>query len=246
VSAERRLQILNQLLAGGASELDPKRLCQACAEITGLRGAGIMLASHDVIQGPIGTTDELSALVEQLQYTLGEGPGVDAHRGGLPVLEPDLAEPAVSRWLAFAGPAVEAGVRAVFGFPLRVGAIRLGALDLYGDQPGPLTDEQHADALAMAGIVAQAILAMQASAPPGTLAAELEAASEFQYVVHQAAGMVSAQLDVTVGEALIRIRGYAFGRGRPMADVAADVVARRLRFDDSGDEDEPGAEGPRL
>jgi hypothetical protein len=236
VSAERRLQILNQLVAGGGSDLDPERLCQACAEVTGLSGAGIMLVSQDVIQGPIGTTDELSALVEQLQYTLGEGPGVDAHRVGLPVLEPDLAEPAVPRWLAFAGPAVEAGVRAVFGFPLRVGVIRLGALDLYGDQPGPLTGEQHADALAMADIVAQAILAIQANAPPGTLAAELEAASEFQYVVNQAAGMVSAQLDVTVGEALIRIRGYAFGRGRPLREVAQAIVDRKLRLDASGSE----------
>ena len=147
------------------------------------------------------------------------------------MLEPDLAEPVKPRWLAFTGPAVEAGVRAVFGFPLHVGAVRLGALNLYRDRPGPLTDEQHADALVMADVAAQAVLVLQANAPPGQLAAALEASADFQYVVHQASGMVAAQLDVSVAEALIRLRAYAFGNGRPLAEVAHDVVARTLRFD---------------
>ena len=79
----------------------------------------------------------MSTLIEQLQYDLGEGPCVDAYQLDRPVLEPDLAEPAAPRWLAFAGPALAAGVRAVFGFPLHVGAVRLGALNLYCDRAGP-------------------------------------------------------------------------------------------------------------
>ena len=141
------------------------------------------------------TTNEVSALIEQLQYELGEGPCVDAYHQDRPVLEPDLADPGTPRWLAFTGPAIEAGVRAVFGFPLQVGAVRLGALNLYCDRPGPLTDEQHADALVMADVAAQAVLVLQANAPPGKLAAELEAGADFQYVVHQASGMVAAQLE---------------------------------------------------
>ena len=122
-------------------------------------------------------------------------------------------------------------MRAVFGFPLHVGAVRLGALNLYRDRPGPLTDEQHADALVMADVAAQAVLVLQANAPPGQLAAELEAGADFQYVVHQASGMVAVQLDVSVAEALMRLRAYAFGNGRPLTEVARDVVARTLRFD---------------
>ena len=125
----------------------------------------------------------------------------------------------------------EAGVRAIFGFPLQVGAVRLGALNLYRDRPGALTDDQHADALVMADVAAQAVLVLQANASPGMLAAELESGADFQYVVHQAAGMVAAQLDVSVGQALIRLRAYAFGNGRILAEVAGDVVARRMRFD---------------
>ncbi len=74
---------------------------------------------------------------------------------------------------------------------------------------------------------------MQADAPPGTLAAEIEAGVNFQFVVHQAAGMVSIQLDVGVGEALVRLRGHAFRTGRLIADVAKDVVDRQLRFADT-------------
>ncbi|MDH4365795.1 MAG: ANTAR domain-containing protein, partial [Acidimicrobiia bacterium] len=101
--------------------------------------------------------------------------------------------------------------------------------------PMDLTDDQHASALVAAEIAAHALLIMQARAPLGILAAELEASSNFQYVVHQAAGMVSAQLDVSVAQALIRLRGYAFGQGRLLADVARDVVDRRLRFGDGRD-----------
>jgi GAF domain len=119
-------------------------LCEVCAEVTGMSGAGIMLMSGDVPRGSVCTTNKGSDVIEQLQYDLGEGPCVDAYHQDRPVLEPDLAEPATPRWPAFAGRAVEAGVRAIFGFPLEVGAVRLGALNLYCDRPAQLTDEQHA------------------------------------------------------------------------------------------------------
>lgn len=202
-----------------------------CAEVTGATGAGIMLMSGDIPRGSVCTTDAVSSLIEQLQYELGEGPCVDAYRQDRVVSEADLAAANASRWLAFSGVVVDAGARAVFGFPLQIGAVRLGALNLYRDTPGPLSDDQHRDALVMAGIVAQVLMLLQASAAPGTVPAELEANAEFNYVVHQASGMVSAQLDVGVGQALVRLRAYAFGNGRGLTDVARDVVDRRLRFD---------------
>jgi len=233
------MRILGMLGAGTTPGRETRRLCQVCAEVTGVSGAGIMVISGDLPRGAICTTDDVSALVEHLQFELGEGPCVDACQQDRPVLEPDLAEPATPRWLAFAGPALDAGVRAIFGFPMRVGAVRLGALNLYCDQPGPLSDEQYADALAVADVAAEAVVAMQADAEPGRLAQELEAGGDFQYVVHQASGMVSAQLDISVGQALIRLRAYAFGNDRPLTEVAEDVVGRRLRFDDRTGEWDP-------
>ena len=211
MAGERRRRILARLVDGGAPDLETKRLCAVCAEVTAMNGAGLMLMSGDVPRGSVCTTNDVSARIEQLQYALGEGPCVDAYQQDRPVLEPDLAHPVTPRWLAFTGPALEAGVRSIFGFPLQVGAVRLGAL--------------------MADVAAQAILVLQANAPAGKLAAELEAGADLHYVVHQASGMVAAQLDVSVGHALIRLRAYAFGNDRPLTEVAQDVVARRLRFD---------------
>jgi len=227
---DRRMRILSQLVAGDGPGPGTKKLCEVCLEVTAVTGAGIMLMSGETPRGSICTTDAVSALIEDLQYSLGEGPCVDAYHEGRPVLEPDLVHPDAWRWPAFRGPAVDAGVRGVFGFPLHVGTVRLGALNLYRDRPGPLSDDQHSDATVMASVAAQTVLVMQAGAPPGQLGAELECGADFRYVVHQAAGMVSAQLDINVGQALVRLRAHAFAGDRPLTDVAEDVVNRRLRF----------------
>jgi hypothetical protein len=214
------------------------RLCVTCAVLTGMSGAGIMLMPDAVAQGSLCTTDATSALIEQVQFTLGEGPCVDAQRLGRPVLEPDLAGAGPGRWAAFAEPVVAAGVGAVFGFPLRLGAVRLGALNLYRDRPGDLTDDQHADALVLADVAAEMILLLQARAPAGILADELARSADLHVVVHQAAGMVAVQLGISVADALVRLRAHAFAQDRPLRDVADDVVARRLRFDTPDDQGE--------
>jgi GAF domain-containing protein len=232
VVGRRRLRIL-ALLTGAAPALGARRLCEVSAEVTASSGAGIMLMTGDGPRGSVCTTNQVSDLIEQLQYTLGEGPCVDAHHQDRPVLEADLADPVVSRWRAFTGPALDAGVRAVFGFPLRVGAVRLGALNLYRDRPSRLTDDQHADALVMADVAAEVILLLQSDAAPGQLAAELEAGADLHDEVHQASGMVAAQLGISLGDALVRLRAHAFAKDQPLADVARRIVARTLRLDSS-------------
>jgi hypothetical protein len=196
-----------------------------------MSGAGIMLIAGEV-QGSLGSSNAVSALIEELQYTHEEGPCIDAYDQDEPVFEPDLADPVTNRWFAFTPAAVKAGARAVFGFPLQVGRIRIGALNLYRDQPGPLTEEQNADSLVLAGVAARAVLGMQANASPGGLGEELEREGNFRFVVYQAAGMVSEELGIGVDEALARLRAYAFGNDRLISDVAREVVSRHLRFDD--------------
>jgi GAF domain-containing protein len=176
------------------------------------------------------TTDEVSQLIEELQYTLGEGPCVDAYQQDKVVAEPDLADPVTRRWPAFTPPALQAGVRAIFGFPLRVGTVHLGALNLYRDLPGPLTGDQHADALVVADVAARWVLEAQAGAPVDMVAEELEVSADFHFAVHNAAGMVSVQEGISVTEALIRLRASAFSSDRLLADVAQDVISRRLRL----------------
>ncbi len=226
---DRLSRILAELSAqdGGASSV---QLCEATREVIGVSGAGVMLMSGDVPSGSLCTTDEVSNLIEQLQYTLGEGPCVDAHHESRVVIEPDLVHPSIPRWFAFTPQAVGAGVGAVFAFPLQVGTVRLGALDLYRDAPGALSDDQHADAMVMADVIANWVLDVQANAPADSVAEELERDADFHFVVHNAAGIVSVQLGVSIAEALIRLRAHAFSNDRLVRDVAEDVVARRLRF----------------
>ena len=228
----RRVEFLARLGAGsGEAGLTAARLCVFCTEVTAVSGAGISLMDGDVSHGAVCTTDEVSTRVEELQFALGEGPCVDAFREELAVAEPDLAAPGTVRWSGFSPAALSAGVRAIFGFPLRVGATRVGALDLYRDQPGPLSQEEHADALVLADLAAETLLMMQVGAAPGELGVGLDESAEFRSVVHQAAGMVSVQLDVSVEVALIRVRAYAFGHDRPLVEVATGIIGRTLRLD---------------
>ena len=96
-----RLMSILGLLAAGPSE-GTRALCEVAAQVTGMSGAGMMLLGDDGPRGSLCTTDSVSTLIENLQYTLGEGPCVDAHTHGSAVLEPDLADPDVARWPAFA------------------------------------------------------------------------------------------------------------------------------------------------
>jgi hypothetical protein len=238
VASERFLRVLAQLSSAGVVPPGIGEVCALSVELAGVTGVGIMLMPGNAPRISLGMTDDVSVLIEDLQYTLGEGPCVDAHREDRPVLEPDLARPGVARWPAFTPPAVDAGVRAIFGFPLRIGAVRFGAINLYRDQPGPLSGDQHADVLVLAGIATHTVVDVQSHAPSGMLAAELAASTNLHLVVHLASGMVSVQLGVDVGEALVRLRAYAFAEGRLVKDVARDVVQRRLRLVD----DEQGRE----
>jgi len=229
-------RVLAQLSAGGVTEPGLARLCEVCRSVTMMSGAVIMLVSDDAPLGSWCTSGEASGLMEEAQYTLGEGPCIDAYDLECPVIEPDLANPETVRWPAFSPVLLRAGARAVFGFPLRIGAVRLGALGLYRDTPGPLTDDQHADALVVADVATRAVLALQANASPSELATEIETGANLRFVVHQACGMVAVQLSVSLTEALIRLRAYSFANDRPIAEIAKDVVARRLHFDPDSEE----------
>ena len=182
----------------------------------------------------------MSDLIEQSQYALGEGPCVDAFRQDWPVLEPDLANPDTSRWPAFSPPAVEAGVRAVFGFPLQVGAARLGALNLCCDRRG--AQRRPARRRARDGGHRRPDHPRPAGGGrTGRARTQLEQDADFHYAVNQAAGMVAAQLEVSVAQALVRLRACAFGNDRPLTQVAKDVVERRLRLGTGDDDNGPGA-----
>jgi hypothetical protein len=198
--------------------------------VLAVAGAGIMLMIGGEHRGPFGVSDPTSKIIEDLQFTTGEGPCIDAFNSGQPVLEPDLTHPSERRWPAFSGPAIDAGVGAVFGFPIANGPVRLGALDVYLDHAADLTSTQRADAVTLTEVISRTVLAIQANAAPGVLADQFETIIEHRAVVHQAAGMLSAQIDIPVSDALARIRAHAYAEDKPVNDVAQDIVQRQLHL----------------
>ena len=154
----------------------------------------------------------------------------------MPVLVADLSR-ALTRWPAFSPAAMDLGVRAVFALPLRVGAISVGTLLAHRAAPGSLRKGQLLDAFALAD--ALTVLLLHRATDETTRAiAEGERPSAawvvpgtHRFEVHQATGMISVQLGVGLAEALLRLRAHAYADGRPLHEVAADVVARRLRLE---------------
>jgi hypothetical protein len=161
-----------------------------------------------------------------LTTTLGEGPGVDALRQGMALAADLREEGCLARWPIFAPAAVELGVCAAFALPLQVGGIRLGVMDLYRVRPGSLDHDHLADAL----LLDDTACALLLDGPTSIAGKRPEEASLQHPEVHQATGMIVAQLGVTAAVALIRLRAYAYAHEERLRDVAASVVARRIRF----------------
>ncbi|MEU4606173.1 ANTAR domain-containing protein [Kribbella sp. NPDC023972] len=231
-------QILADIMGTETAGL-PERLCRACAVAIPVSGVGLALVTATGHGGTITATDGPAAVMEDLQATLGEGPCVDASHDGHPVLQSDLAATGAARWPGFTAAALQAGIAAVFAFPLQVGAIRLGTLDLYRDATGPLDRPQLAEALAFAEAATTILLHLQDGVPSGQpLHPELAEAVESRREVHQATGMITVQAGVGLAEAMLLLQAYAYSSERSLLDVAKDVVARQLRFPPEDDHHE--------
>ena len=230
MASVRAARILSRVADGaGAVDRLPQRLVEACAQALPVTGVGLILMDGAGPAGMVAVTDGPAATMEELQFTLGEGPCIEASRSGRPVLQRDLAATGPGRWPGFSEGALAAGIRAVFAFPLRVGAIHVGVLDLYRDTPGALTDVELAEALDYADAATTVLLHQQAQ--HGTLDGLWSIpVIEDRAEVHQATGMVSVHADVPLAEALVLLRARAFATGRPILELARDVLDGRAHF----------------
>lgn len=214
-----------------------ERLCASATAAVPVTGAGVALMTATGHGGILAASDHGANTIENLQQTLGEGPCLSAFHERRPVLQSDLAR-AASRWPGFTPAASLAGISAVFAFPLQIGAIRLGVLDLYRDAPGPLDTLQLAEALDYAAAATTILLDLQQDAPPGELHPQLSDAADGHREIHQATGMISAQASVPINDALVLLRARAYAEERPLLELAQDVVARRANFRPEDDHDE--------
>ena len=205
----------------------PQRLVMACADSVPVTGAGIVLMSAAGPADVAAVTDGPARVMEELQFTLGEGPGVECSRSGRPVLEPDLTSGGSRRWPAFASGALQAGVCAMFALPLRVGAIRLGVLNLYRDAPGALSTAELAEALSFADAATVILLTLQSQADPDHddvvgIGMHL---IEDRAQVHQATGFIAERADVSITDALTLLRARAYASDCLVTDLARDVLS---------------------
>ncbi len=233
MNADRRVRLWSLVVEraeGGPVTVE--HVCAAAMSAAGVDRAAVAVALSASPRETLYASDPVAAEVEELTLTLGEGPGVDALTGGPALIADLIAADCLARWPVFAPAALYAGVRAVFALPLQVGGIRLGVLDLYRAEPGKLDREQLADALVLADTACALLLDAPRQGDRRRLnGGGPEPAGSPHPEVHQATGMITVQLGVSVAVALVRLRAYAYAHDRRLRDVAADVVARRLRFD---------------
>jgi len=205
-------------------------ICQVCCDLLPITAASVVLMGTEGLEGITGASDPLAAAIQNEEFTLGEGPATEVRRQGRPVLVSDLGD-ATSDWPHFAPAVTRLGVGAIYAVPLRIGAVDLGVLVLGSATPRALTSEELADSLVLGDLISRLVLDLQAGVASESLAWALDA-TDTRTVVHQATGMIAAQLNVSVAEALIRLRANAFATDRPIDQVATEVVAGQRRFEE--------------
>lgn len=233
---EQRLSLLWRLVTERA---DRRRfsgwvgvVCDVVVEQVRVDAAAVTVRSTARAQELVAATGQLAREIEELQYTVGEGPGVEAFDIRGPVLVADLTSMA-EQWPGFADAATGNGAAAVFAFPLQTGAIRLGTLDLYRQRPGGLSPHELADAAALAELATTALLTDTRGAD---IAPWARGTSPGHYDdVNIATGMLAAELRISLEDAFLRLRAHAFSHNQPILDVSRAILARELRLDTSQD-----------
>lgn len=231
--SDRVGQILVELLRPTSDdEALPGRLVRLGRERLMVTGLGLAWMGEHGPAGTLAATSGPAEVLEELQFSLGAGPGVDASQQGYPTMHEDLAGVDPGRWPGYTAGADQVGIAAVFAFPLQVGGIKLGVVDLYQDEPGPLADSTAEEARALAHAATAVLLHLQSTTGRGDVHDDLEDLVLDRAEVHQATGMVSVQIGSSLSDAFAVLRGRAFAAGGGITEVAHAVVTRQIRFTD--------------
>lgn len=213
-------------------------LCAPFLSVLPVTGIAISTVGNPFGSETVCASDMTAARLDEIQLDLGEGPCWEAVRTGMPVLEPDVQRTTSSRWPVALEAMQATGLGAVFAFPMRLGTLDIGVVDLYTNtpstlDPGPVRQAAALTEAAARQVLRRALLRIESEAEgtPETAAGEYS-----RREVHQAAGMLAAQTGAHVDDALLILRGHAFAAGRSVRDLAADVVARVVDFTDHNDD----------
>jgi hypothetical protein len=220
-------------------------LCHACVDLLGVDGASVSLTEGGGLQGTFGSSGPLSRMLDELQFTYGQGPCLDAAATGRPVLAENLNSPAETRWPALSEALLAEGIRAVYALPVAFAQKSVGALDLYRHTSGPLDEPVLTGGLWAARLAALPLLDLMGSDADWESRSQNtdnwdELASLERVEVYQATGMIVAALGVTAADALVRLRAYAIAHALTASDVAYRIVRRQMVITDEWAAPAPG------
>ena len=225
---------LDAAVAGAGSPLAAAdRLCEACVDLLEVDGASISLVDGGSTRGTFGSSGTLSRTLDELQFTFGEGPCLDAVAQRRPVLVPDLDHADERRWPALTEAMLEHGIRSVFALPVAVSTAWVGALDLYRRDRGALSEQALTGGLWAARLAAVPLLDLMTADVDWATAADGGAgwehlASLERVEVYQATGVIMAAAGLSSAEALVRLRGHAIARSLTASQVAWAIIEKRL------------------
>jgi len=211
-------------------------LCAAFVDDLGVSGASISVVSYGGRQSTICSSDTTAARAEELQFELGEGPHWDALCSRAPVVATDLNAVTEVRWPMLVDGMRGLGIQSIFAFPMLMGAALVGVVDLYSMTPRSVDKEFIAKASLHAGRVAIGAVQRAVHSASDSASEESPMAPAMRREVHQATGMIIAQLGISATAAFARLQGHAFVTERPIDDVAHNVVMGRIAFDDLPDD----------
>jgi hypothetical protein len=211
----------------------PRDYSLAFVSVLPISGAAVSTLGDLLGSETVSASDSAAARLDEMQFDLEEGPCWDALRTARPVAEPRLrGRGAARRWPAFVRAVQDEEVASIFAFPLAVGHLRFGAVDMYSAQGMSLDRAQTAQAGTLAGIIGKHVL--RRALESMSVDDESDAGPHSRRVIHQATGVVLAQLDLAPEDARLVIHGHAFATGRSVMDVAEDIVGKKLRFSRDG------------
>lgn len=183
----------------------------------------------------VSATDEVATRIDEIQLDLSEGPCWTALATDAPVLETDLVQRPNSAWPAFNEAVRSEPVGAVFAFPVAFGPFPIGAVDVYVPQPATIDDDAVRQTRTLAAAVGRRVLRRALRSIAEEDDALLDRSPSSRRVVHQATGVVLAQLDISPEDAYLLLQGHAFARRTTMRRVAEEILDGTVRFEKRGD-----------
>jgi GAF domain-containing protein len=226
--AERRVTetfvVLADTLADPFDVIDlVHELTHRCVEIFDVQGAGLMLADPGASLRVSASSGQDARLLELFQLQHDEGPCLDAYRSGRQVTESDFRTSG-QRWPRFSPRAVEAGYLSVQSLPMRLHGEVLGAMNLFGVCPRPLTPNQLALAQAFTDIATISIVQDRLTRDRTVLNEQLEHALTSRVAIERATGIVAGRLTMDVDQAFALLRSVCRRHNRRLSALSEDIV----------------------